>query len=196
MYSFSFIVVLLKIMMLCLICPAVSTVNVQTDAISHTTARHNVIRWKAEPHLTTHTTSAHSLLHTSHACIAEPKAGCEDHSYTEVPHLWLVEKLHHTTVRLLWLETCLFCPASFDMIWSDPAFLSLKISQLESELINRIIATESLAFKMKSVYTNSLRQSECIMRHSMSGQITLSDGCIFFVYGLHSIIFTFFCTSE
>ncbi len=35
---------------------------------------------------------------------------------------------------------------------------------------------------------DSRPQSECIIRHSMSGQITLSDGCIFLVCALHSII--------
>lgn len=78
------------------------------------------------------------------------------------------------------------------LIWSG--ILSLKISQLESEFINNNTSRKPSIQKW-NLFTqtvwDSRPQSECIMRHSMSGQITLSDGCIFLLHFLHSMIFIF-----
>lgn len=88
------------------------------------TARYNVSRKKAV---------TCSVAHITHM-----------HCRTKVLHVWLVEKLYHLTVRSALVENLTFLPG---FLWSG--ILSLKISQLESEFLNRIIPGESLAFKNK-----------------------------------------------
>lgn len=105
--------------MLILICSTVSTVKGQTEAISQTTAAQCVKKGRISSHHSTHNTHAHALLHTSHECITEPKAGCEDRSHTEVLHVWLVEKLHHISVRSASVESMNFLPG---FLLSDMAF--------------------------------------------------------------------------
>lgn len=157
---------------------------------------------KAEPHLTTHT-------HTHKKCTFP--AAHITHVYRQTKsRVWgslIYRSLtfmaswkappHHRKIALVGNLPVLPGFLWYDLICSGIFVIKNLTVGIRTHKQNN--SNRKPCIQKKSVYTNSLRQSECIMRHSMSGQITLSDGCILFVYGLHSITFTFFlffCRSE
>ncbi len=96
-------------------------------------------------------------------------------------------KVHHISVRSASVESLTFF-AWLPLIWHFVIKnLTVGIRIHKQNNTSRKPSIQKWNLFTQTVW-DSRPQSQCIMRHSMSGQITLSDGCIFLVCASHSII--------